>query len=372
MTLFFKLQGRSWRHPLVISLFGLVVLLAAIRITLPTVLLYFVNDQISKSEKISGKVEDIDLGIVFGRAIAKGIHLEAIPRKDFEINVERAEVDLQWWALLTGKLKVDLRVGKSLVILDVGAPSKKEDKDDEKGIKEKYQKLRREFSSTWPTYLSSLEIYPLDVRVVDRSEVALPVFRALETRIRLEGVSNRPEDQNKSTKLLVEGRTSGQGKLTGYFQFSGVEANPGVKGQMQLSHMDLRFLNPFFRKNANLDLESGKLDLFLEFAVRDWQVDGYVKPMLSEVKFIDLDKKKEKGFWRILWEQLLTFVAWVLKNQETDQIAAKIKFSGRLDGPDTNPASAFGTLVRNAFIEAIQGGFDRDLKIKPRLTPKKS
>jgi len=136
--------------------------------------------------------------------------------------------------------------------------------------------------------------------------------------------------------------------------------------------MDLRTLNPFFRENGKFDLESGQLDLFVEFAMRDWAVDGYIKPMLSNVKFIDLDKDKEKGFWRILWEQLLTFVAWILKNEKTDQIAAKIHFAGRLDQPDTNPASAFGTLLQNAFIEAIQRGFDRDLKIKPSLKPKKS
>jgi len=370
------MKKKRWmnRHPFSLLICAVIVVWLAVRIFLPTVILHYLNKEIERSENIAGKIEDLQLGIILGKVVFKDIHLEGRPKKDFELNVARAELDLQWWSLLTGKFKVDVRVGDVLLVLNMGTPSKKDDDKDKKdeNIKEAYQKVRREFRATLPTYLSSLEINPLNVRIVDQSDMALPIFRILDTRVLLEELSNRPEKQDEPSKLVFEGRTSGKGKFAGYFLFSGVESNPGLKAQMQLSHMDLRFLNPFFRKNANLDLESGQLDFFVEFAMRDWQVDGYVKPMLSEIKFIDLDKKKEKGFWRVLWEQLLTFVAWILKNEKTDQIAAKIRFSGRLDGPDTNPASAFATLIRNAFIEAIQSGFDRDLKIKPRLTPKKT
>ena len=345
---------------------SLSVALLIFRTLLPSTLLYFVNNEIQNSKKITGKIQDLELGVLSGRIVLHGTQIAAKSNRDFDVNLGRTEVNLRWWPLKKGRLKFDLKIVGALVVLNIGGPSKKTE-----DLNKEYEDLRREFRATWPTYLNSLNIDDLNVRIIDRSDLAIPIFRILETKVHLEGVSNRPENQFEPARLVFDGRTSGKGIFAGYLLFSGIEANPGLKGEIKLRKMDLRFLNPFFRKHANLDLESGRLDLFLEFAVQDWRVDGYVKPILSEIKFIDLDKKKEKGFWRILWEQMLTFVAWVLKNEKTDQIAAKIRFSGQLDGPDTNPVSAFGTLVRNAFIEAIQSGFDRDLKIKPRLLPKK-
>lgn len=88
--------------------------------------------------------------------------------------------------------------------------------------------------------------------------------------------------------------------------------------KIQLTHMNLSFLSPYLKKNANVGLESGQLELFSELAVREKKIEGYVKPLVTDLKFTDFQKEKEQSFFT-----------------------------------------------------AILGTFDRDLKLKPKAPPKK-
>jgi hypothetical protein len=54
----------------------------------------------------------------------------------------------------------------------------------------------------------------------------------------------------------------------------------------------------------------------------------------------------------------------VLEDQERDQAASRITFSGRLDAPDIDIWSAIGSLLKNAFIEALQRGLDGSVDLE--------
>jgi len=47
-----------------------------------------------------------------------------------------------------------------------------------------------------------------------------------------------------------------------------------------------------------------------------------------------------------------------MKNQKHDRLAAQIPISGRFDHPDLNGWAAAFSLLRNAFIQALQHGLE--------------
>jgi hypothetical protein len=53
--------------------------------------------------------------------------------------------------------------------------------------------------------------------------------------------------------------------------------------------------------------------------------------------------------------------AKLLKNRSTQQTATEVSLKGKLDSPTMSTWEALGKLISNAFIDAIEPGFDRAL-----------
>jgi hypothetical protein len=51
----------------------------------------------------------------------------------------------------------------------------------------------------------------------------------------------------------------------------------------------------------------------------------------------------------------------VFKNSQTQKVATQVDLAGTLKNPDVSSWQAFVEIVRNAFIEAILPGFDRQI-----------
>ncbi len=84
------------------------------------------------------------------------------------------------------------------------------------------------------------------------------------------------------------------------------------------------------------------------------------------IKDIDILGKEDRhdNVFRKLWEGLVGGVAQVVENKSTDKIATKIPFEGELKDTDANVWFAIATILRNAFIQALQPAIDNEINLK--------
>ena len=75
-------------------------------------------------------------------------------------------------------------------------------------------------------------------------------------------------------------------------------------------------------------------------------------------------KHEEEGFFHKLWEALVEGGKDILENSETKEQAIRIPLHGELKHADADVWTTIVYLLRNAFIEALQRGFDEKLAQK--------
>ena len=123
-------------------------------------------------------------------------------------------------------------------------------------------------------------------------------------------------------------------------------------------------LNDFLRAYANLDVERGRFSCYFEAAAAEGRITGYAKPFFEDLKVLDADEVKGVGdLPHAAWEAAAGAVAKLLKNPETEKVATRIPIEGRVDSTKTSLWVAVGTLLRNAFLRALQPGIEGSITV---------
>jgi hypothetical protein len=180
------------------------------------------------------------------------------------------------------------------------------------------------------------------------------------------------DDMNLTLKKFSNQKDEGYGHamLTGRFMGSGattVDATfrPETRGadfafDAKIENTDMRKMNDLLRAHAKFDVVSGIFSVFSEMHVHDGRIDGYVKPLFSDLKVYDKDKDAEKTFGTKVKEKAVDIAAKILKNRPRKEVATVADISGPLENPKTSTLQALVGLVQNAFIKAILPGFERE------------
>ena len=109
--------------------------------------------------------------------------------------------------------------------------------------------------------------------------------------------------------------------------------------------------------------KKGTADLYAEIASTNGRYKGYVKPIVKDVQFLSLgDPAKHPA--KSLWEGTLQLATKVFKNQPKDQVAAKIPFSGTLNGANTQILPTIASVLRNAFVRAFTHSIEGTISLK--------
>lgn len=125
-------------------------------------------------------------------------------------------------------------------------------------------------------------------------------------------------------------------------------------------------MNPWLREFIKADAEGGDLELYLEFAAAEGKFKGYAKPVMQNVNIYSSEEPEENPLRRV-WEGIVEFAANVLENEEEDQVAARVPFSGTIQNPEAGILETIVSVLRNAFVSAfarsLEGGISlRDVK----------
>jgi hypothetical protein len=159
-------------------------------------------------------------------------------------------------------------------------------------------------------------------------------------------------------KAMGSGRIRFDGSVDPYAK------QPTFEADFKLDGLQMKELNSYLRAYANVDAEKGTFSMDAEFAARKGRFDGYVKPFIKDLDVLSWRKESDESVPNRLWQGIVGTAASILENPKKDQSATRIPISGRLENPEVGVWGALGSLLKNAFIQALRRGLDDSVDIQ--------
>jgi hypothetical protein len=164
----------------------------------------------------------------------------------------------------------------------------------------------------------------------------------------------------KQGRADVDGTFMGSGRLRLNATFQPSDARTEFHSNLEINDVDMTTMNDLLRARGGFDVRSGRFSLFSEIAVQNGRVDGYVKPLFSDLDVYDRAQDKDKNIFRQAYEGIVGGIGTLLENRPRDEVATRTDLSGRIESPQTSTWEIIVGLIQNAFVRAILPGLDRE------------
>lgn len=332
----------------------IVILLIAARIALPYVVLNYVNNYLQNDlEGYTGSIDDVHISLYRG---AYGIDSLKIKKMNGDVPVPFIAIDhidfsVEWSALLEGAVVGEVKTINPKVNF-VDGPTKAQQQTGEEAD------WRKTLDDLFPLNINRWEVQNGEVHF--RNFSTKPVVDLHLSQVNMVGHNFRnsykteeqlPASITGSAVVLDDGKLSLQTRLNPL-------QNPlAFNLALEAKAIDLSKLNEFLQAYGGIDVQKGRFEMYTEVKGSENRFQGYVKPLLTDVKIMDpSDKKDNPG--KIVWEGFVGFLNMVFKNWNKDRLATKIPIEGDLSNPEVNVWQTIMGVLKNAFVEAIQPGLE--------------
>ena len=133
----------------------------------------------------------------------------------------------------------------------------------------------------------------------------------------------------------------------------------------------MRKMNDLLRAYGNFDVVAGNFSMYSEIKIRQGKIEGYVKPLFSDMKVYDHRQDAEKNIFRQLYEGIPGESPDCLENRPREEVATRVPIKGDVEGPETSTWETIVRLIQNAFSKAILPGFEKEVsQDRPARRPK--
>jgi len=330
------------------AIIAIVLLLIAVRIALPYIVKDYVNKTLSEIPGYKGIVEDIDMNLWRG---AYEIEIISLVKTDGDVPVpffsaDKIDLSVQWDALFEGSLVAEI-VLENPEINFVAGPSEEQSQS---SVDDSWTDKVREL---FPLKINRFEIHNGEIHFRDfHSDPNVDIYLN-NIFASAENLTNS-KDLSKTlmANINARGNAMGQGTFKLHIDINPFEKAPTFNLDAELKNIDMKKLNNFIKAYGSFDVEEGTFELYGEFAAANGKFEGYIKPLFKDLKVLSLKEDSENPL-QLFWETIVGAVTGLFENQEKDQLAAKIPFSGNFEDPDANIWSTIGSVLENAFIRAL-------------------
>lgn len=340
----------------------IVALLVGFRIALPTILTSAVNRQLATNPEYEGRIRGVNIALFRGAYVIND--LELIKRGSnipvTFLAIDEIDLSVQWAALLRGQVVAEVELYHP-VLNFVNGPTDAQ-KQAGGGVD-----WRVQMKQLVPLEISRFAVYGGEVHYADFSTT--PTVDVFADLLEVEA-TNLTNTENRTGTMVAQVEASCRpmkiGSLTANVSLDPYADQPTFDLNAKLLGLDLTRVNSFISAYGKVDIERGTLEVFTEVAAREGRLVGYVKPMLSGVRVLDLRKEIERdreGPLRIAWEVLVGGAKGLLTNDESGRMAVKVEFDGPIGGPQVATWEAVLSTLKNAFIEAMARGLDEEISL---------
>ncbi len=336
-----------------------VVLLIAARVALEPVLLDYVNDTLDELPAYDGHIGDIDVALLRGGYDIQNIEIVKTgagqPVPFFE--ADRIEATVEWRSLMRGSLVAEGDLYRPQINL-VQAES------------EQQSQLGKEvnwvdqFKQLFPFRFNTVRIHDGTITFRAPGIQTQDALKARHVNGVLSNLTN-VADSDKETfaryQFTAEALDGGSAKVDG--SIDPLAVSPTFDLNLDLRNVQLPQVNPWLTRFIKADAEGGEFELYMELAAADGKFKGYAKPVMRDVNIYS-SEEPEKNPLKRLWEGIVDVAANLFENQEEDQVAARVPFSGTIENPDTDLLATIGSVLRNAFVGAFARSLEGSISVR--------
>ncbi len=333
-------------------------ILVVIRIILPYILCYVINNRMANIPGYYGQVDDVDLAIYRGAYVLNDIYLDKKDSLTGEqtpfLSGKRVDLSIEWGELFQGNL-----VGE----VDVDSLSVKftKDKMEPEQVKEDKNLLVDLGKSLMPLRLNRVEIKHSDVHYIDNTSSPTVDIFLDQLYILAQNLRTEKDTVLLPSTLIAKANIYGGNMVVG-MKMDLLTDQPTFDMDAQVENVNLPSLNSFFKAYAKVDVNKGNFGLYVEAASRNGVLRGYMKPVIKNLDVLGHEDRSDNLFQKI-WEGFVGAVGVVFTNPRNEQIATKIPLSGTLKKTEIDIWFGVYEILRNAFIEAIQSRIDHEISI---------
>ena len=350
------------RKKTLISIGVIVGLLIIGRLFLPSIVLHFVNKELKNMDEYTGKVDDIDIALIRGAYVIDGIEIlkrdtnktAAVDTVPF-FSCPNVDLSIHWKALFEGKIVGELLVNQpklNFVHTPSVAPEVKQDTSDLRGL----------IRDLMPLDINRFEIKQAEIHYIDN--LSTPKVDAFITDLNILAthLTNHPvEGDSLPSTLNANGNAYG-GNFNLDVNLNALAEAPTFDMNAEIEQVDMVGLNDFLRAYGNFDVKEGEFNVFTEFAAKDGQFKGYVKPLIKKLNVVQWNKE-EGNMLQVLWETLVAGAAELFENQKEDQLGSKINIENTFENPNIHTGQAIMVILRNAFVQALRPSIEQSINL---------
>ena len=347
------------RRKILIGVLVAVVLLIGARIAMPFVVEDYVNHKLRNLEAYRGHIGDVDIHLWRGAYSIDAIEIEKIgaSRPVPFFRSDRLDFSVEWRSLFRGSLVSEAAFfGPELNLVHA-----KSEKESQLGGEENWNARLEEL---FPFRFNTVEVHDGTIRFLAPGISTGDAITAREVNGSVSNLTNvidvgKPTFADfRITAQVLKGAPATVGGSVNAFA-----AEPTFDINMEVKQVGLPQVNPWLREYIKADAEAGKFELYLELAASEGRFAGYAKPILQDVDLYRSGEAEQSALKR-MWEGFLDFAAEVLENENADQVAARIPFSGTLEDPETSLLATISSVMRNAFVSAFARSLEGSITLR--------
>ena len=335
------------------------IVLIAVRAALPYAVKDYVNRTLAGLEAYDGSIEDVDLALWRGAYRIDGIRI--VKRNaDQEVpffDSDRVDFSVQWRSLLSGSLV-------SEVVFIRPVLNFVQEKSEAKSQTGKEEDWQAQLEELFPFKFNTIEVREGTISFAAPGIKTKDAIKAERVHALVTNLTNVADDNEDTfADFALEGTVLGEAPATVKGSVDPLAKQPTFDVNLEVKKVALPKVNPWLREYIKADAESGDFELYMEIAAADGKFKGYAKPILQNVNITSAAEKEENPL-RKLWEGIVEFAANVLENDEEEQVAARIPFTGTIEDPDANVWSTIGSVLRNAFVSAFARSLEGSISLR--------
>jgi uncharacterized protein YhdP len=347
------------REKILLSLAIVVVLAVATRAALPFVVCDYMNDKLSALEAYHGHVDDVDLALWRGAYALDGVEIvkrDGTERTPF-FSAKRIDFSVEWKSLIAGSVVAEARFTQPQINL---VQSKSE----------KQEQLGTEVN--WADRLKELVPIRLNTVAVDDGMItfrtpgiqtsdALVARRVSGTVSNLTNVVEKDKETFADFAATASVLQGGAAKVNG--SINPLAPTPTFDVNLAIEKVQLPQVNPWLRQYLKADAASGDFQLYLEVAAAEGKFKGYAKPLMQNVDMSGREDEHKPALKR-MWEGLVDFGTKIFENDDKEQVAARVPFSGDLKNPKAGIFEAIVSVLQNAFVGAFANSLEGSISLR--------
>jgi Domain of Unknown Function (DUF748) len=354
---------RLWRRRadylwLVLSI---AIALIAARAALPFIVKDYVNGRLHALEAYDGSVSDVDIGLWRGAYRIDGIEVVKRGAKQPTpfFDGQRVDFSVEWHSLLHGSLVAEAHFYDAKLNLVEGPNPKQSQMGSEEDWHDRLEEL-------FPFHFNTIEIHDCTVTFRTPGIPARDALTARHVNGIITNITNVVETEKDAfAEFRMTGKVLGDADAWAYGSAEPFSKRATFDLNMAVENVDVPKVNPWLREYLKADAKSGDFDLFLEVASSNGHYEGFAKPMLENVQFLgseDLPIKNANPL-KSLWNATLQLAAEIFENQPRKQVAARVPFSGTVEGSQTDILATIASVLRNAFVGAFAHSIEERISL---------